>query len=91
VPYGELVCNTECIMRDLRSSGMLRNVDWQVVTDWLNRDVGNYIISQESEDLVHGGVKSGITQCMTIQTMCLTNRGRYNRVQLYLVFSASKP
>jgi len=28
VPYGELICNTECITRDLRSSGMLRNVDW---------------------------------------------------------------
>jgi len=28
VPYGELVCNTECITRDIRSSGMLRNVDW---------------------------------------------------------------
>ena len=28
VPFGELVCNTECITRDIRSSGMLRNVDW---------------------------------------------------------------
>jgi len=30
VPYGELICNIEytCIRRDLRSSGMLRSVDW---------------------------------------------------------------
>jgi len=28
MPYGELICNTECITQDLRSSGVLRNVDW---------------------------------------------------------------
>jgi hypothetical protein len=28
VSYGELICNTECITQGLRSSGMLRKVNW---------------------------------------------------------------
>jgi hypothetical protein len=42
-----------------------------------------YVVLSKAEKHVPNGEFVGTTECLTLYPRCRTNRGRYNRVQLY--------
>ena len=45
-----------------------------------------YVVLSKLEKHVPYGELVGSTKCITLYLRCRTNRGRYNRVQLYIVW-----
>ena len=49
-------------------------------------DALKYVVLSKVEKHVPCGKLVGTTRCITLYRRCRTNRGRYNRVQLYIVW-----
>ena len=89
---GYLKAQKACLLKDDKVSEFSKaSTSWKTAQEQMTGNVVTpevdclqYVVLSNAEKHVPYGQIVGTTECMTLQPRCGTNRGRYNRIQLYM-------